>query len=419
MYFVLFQLFDRITVQYRYQKDRNQKEGESMKGIGKLCASLLCLAMVSVGCAGTGAGDSDQSKNPAETAAESVSKTDPKMTSEPESVDEGKEILSRNPQDEVTFTFDYDPSDYLKLDGDYRQIVFSAEDLEVSEDAVQNQVDSLLAEHAELEEVTDRGALAGDTLQIDFTGTMDEQVIYDEKDYQMELGYEGLLPGFEEQLEGAMAGDEISMDLEYPEDYGDEMLNGRTVHFDVTVHKVYLSVVPDYTDEFVKKYAGYDTTAAYEAALKEILADSAKTDAVALWLDEHAVMESCPDSLKEKCEQRMLDFLELWAEYEGTDMEGLLKEMGYDSEEDLLAAEDNANSILADERDTLAYEYVAAKEELKSTVKDYVDFMEKYALDQGYVDAGELLDYYSEEEMRMIYMKKMVTDRIMQYAEAE
>lgn len=379
-----------------------------MKKIGKWCAVLLCLVMLFSGCAQSEK-SSDSTENSGNSSKESAGQT-------AETPDAGKEILTQDPQDEIIFTSDYDPSDYLKLDSDYRSIVFSKEDLTVSEDQVQNQVDSLLTEHAELEEVTDRGAMAGDILQIDFTGTMDGQVIYDEQDYQLELGYAGLLPGFEDQLEGAGAGDEITMDLEYPEDYGDETLNGKTVHFDVLVHKVSLSVVPDYTDDFVKKFTEYDTIAEYEAAVKVILEDTARTDAVALWLDEHADMESCPDSLKERCEQRMVDYLELWAQQEGTDLEGLLKQINYASVEELLADEDNASAVRTDEKDILAYEYVVSRENIKSTVKDYVQYLEKYALDQGFKNADELLDYYSEEEMRMFYMKELVTDRIMKYA---
>lgn len=386
-----------------------------MKRIGKLCALLLCFAVVSGGCAQSGenrpadSGQMDSSDNSVETEAESDSA----------SVDEEKQILKQNPQDEVIFTFDYDPSEYLKMDEDYRNIVLKAEDLEISEDEVQNHVDSLLTEYTVLEEVTDRGALAGDTLQVDFTGTLDGEVIYDEKDYQLELGTSGLIPGFEDQLEGARAGDEIKMDMEYPEDYGDEMLNGKTVHFDVTVYKVYLSVVPDYTDDFVKEHTEYDTTADYEAAIRSILEDSARLDAVAVWLDEHAVMERCPEELKEQCEQRMVDFLEQYAEYEGTSLEELLKKMDYASVEELLADEDNAASVEADEKDILINEYVVSRENLKSTVKEYVEYMEKYAGEQGYADADELLDYYSEEEMRLLYMKQLVSDCVLKYAVIE
>ena len=415
VYFVLFQLFSgsgKPRENGRVIFADSSKEAD-MKTVGKLCAALLCLTMVFGGCTRSGSADPDQTAHPEQTALadEGSSPAAAKETAEA-----GKEILTQDPQQEITFTFDYDPADYVKLDEDYRNIVFSEKDLEVSDEEIQNQIDSLLTEHAELEKVTDRGALAGDTLRIDFTGTLDGRKIYEEKDFQLELGSSSIVPGFDEQLEGAMAGDQISMDLEYPEDYGDEAINGKTIHFDVTVHEVDLSVVSDYTDDFVKKYTGYDTIKAYEEATREILENSARSDAVALWLDEHSVMETCPDSLKKECQQSMLDYFRLIARYNGMDMAELLKTMNYDSEEALLADKDNADAVETSARDTLAWQYVAEKEHLQSTVRDDVDYLEKYAREQGYKDAYELLDYYTEEEMRTLYMKQLVADCILKYA---
>ncbi|MGN0292496.1 MAG: FKBP-type peptidyl-prolyl cis-trans isomerase [Lachnospiraceae bacterium] len=390
-----------------------------MKTIGKLCTVLLCLTVVFGGCARSGSEGSEQTAYSEQTACseQTVSAEEASsLASMEENIEAGKGVLTQDPEQEITFTFDYDPGDYVELDEDYRSIVFSEEDLKVSEEEIQNQIDSLLTEHAELEKVTDRGALAGDILKIDLSGILDGETIYDEKDFQLELGSEAVVPGFDEQLEGAMAGDQISLDLEYPEDYGDETLNGKTIHFDVTVHEVDLSVVPDYTDDFVKEYTGYDTIKAYEAAIKELLEDSARSDAVALWLDEHSTMKACPDSLKQECEQNMLEYFRLIARYNGMDMEELLEVMNYDSEEALLEDGDNAAAVEASARDILAYQYVAGKENLRSTVRDYVDYLENYAQEQGYEDAEELLDYYTEEEMRTLYMKQLVTDCILNYA---
>lgn len=391
----------------------SSKEAD-MKNIGKLCTVLLCLVMVSGGCAQSDADHSEQTASIEGTSSEMEGTSSETVSGDAAEAD--KEILTRDPQEEIVFTFDYNPADYVKLDEDYRSIVFPEEDLEVSDEEVQDQIDSLLTEYASYEKVTDRGALFGDILKIDFTGTLDGETIYDQEDFQLELGASAIVPGFDEQLEGAVAGDQITLDLEYPEDYGDELLNGKTVHFDVTVYEVELAVIPDYTDDFVKQYTGYDTTEEYEKATREILKDSAESDAVALWLDEHSSMEKCPASLKEECEQDMLDYFRLIARYNGMEMDELLEAMEYDSEEALLADEDNASAIEASARDTLAYEYVVAQENLKSTVGEYVAYLEKYAQEQGYKDADELLDYYSETEMRALYMKQLVTDCILSYA---
>lgn len=372
-----------------------------MKKIRKLCMLLICFTMVFGGC-------SQQQENPDKETKEAAngSKSDEKA------------ILNQNPDEVLAFTFDYDPADYLKMDEDYRSIRFSAKDLNVTEDDVQQTVDSLLLEHVKLEEAADREAMYGDTMDIDFIGTIDGKEIYNEEDYRLELGSAGLVSGFEEGLEGAREGDQITLDLEYPKDYGDEMLNGKKVHFEVKIRKVYLAVVPDYTDEFVAEYTEYDTIETYEASIRSDLEQAAKEDAVAIWMDEHTTLENCPDTLKKEYGQRMLDHFALIAQYYyDTDLAGLLKKMDYSSEEEFL--ESNEEDIVADIRKNLGYEYVVSKEKLQSTVRDYVEYMEEYAQVSGYQDAEQLLDYFTEKEIRQLYIKKLATDLILEHATVE
>lgn len=374
-----------------------------MRKIGKLCMLLLCFTMIFGGC-------SQQENSDNET--KEITETDTSLESSE------KAILNQDPDQDLTFTFDYDPSDYLKMEEDYGSIRFSADDLEITADDVQQSVDSLLLEYVELEEITDRGALYGDTLDIDFIGTIDGEEIYNEENYRLELGSAGMMAGFEDGLEDSRPGDQVVLDLEYPEDYGDEMLNGKTVHFEINVNKVYVSVVPDYTDEFVAKHTNYDTIKEYEASIKSDLEQAGKEDAVAIWMDEHTSLENCPETLIEEYGQRMLDHYELIAKYfYNTDLAALLEEMNYSSEEEFL--ESNKEDIVADIRKNMCYEYVISKENLQSTVGDYLEYMEEYAQLTGYNDADELLDYFTEEEIRQLYIKKLATDWILEHATVE
>lgn len=375
-----------------------------MRKIGKLCMLLICFAMIFGGCSQPQGNTDGETKETGETAA---------GTTGSESAE--KAILHQSPEEKLVFTFDYDPSSYLKMKGDYQSVVLAKANLNVTEDDIQQSVDALLLEHVKLEEVKDREAMTGDTLDIDFTGTLDGEEIYNEKNYRLELGSGGMVSGFEESLEGSKEGDQIKLDLEYPKDYGDELLNGKTVHFEVEVHKVYLPVVPDYTDEFVAKYTEYDTIEAYEASIQSDLEQAEKEDAIALWMDEHTTLENCPDSIKEEYGQRMLDHFEMLAKYfYDTDLDGLLKKMNYTSKEEFL--ESNEEDIEADIKKNLGYEYVVSKENLQSTVKDYVAYMDSYAQMTGYKDADELLDYFTEQEMRQLYIKKLATDWILEHA---
>lgn len=378
-----------------------------MKKIGKWCMLLICLSMVFGGCSQPKENTEGETKNNTEAVTQITGSESDK-----------KAILNRNPEEILEFTFHYDPSEYIKMDGDYQSMILSASDIAVSEEDVQQSVDSLLLEHVALEGEADREACYGDVLDIDFIGTIDGEEIFNEENYRLELGSAGMVSGFEEGLEGSMAGDQIILDLEYPEDYGDETLNGKTVHFEVNVHKVYLPVVPDYTDEFVAEYTEYDTIREYESSIKADLEQAAKEDAVAIWMDEHTTLENCPNSIKEEYGQRMLEHFEMLAKYYyDTDLAGLLETMDYSSEEEFL--ENNEEDIEADIKKNMSYEYVVGKENIRSTVKDYVEYMEDYAQTTGYSDADELLDYFTEEEMRQLYIKQLAMDWILEHATVE
>ena len=387
-------LFGKAEIRKDFKMKKNWK-------VFLLGISLLLLATA---CSG---------KSSKETARQTAGETNQAETTATDRSD--KAILEQDPKSRVTFSFDYDPQQYITFDTSYKDAAFQAEDLEVSQDQIQSEIDDLLTEHEKLEEIKDREAMDGDTLELDYTGTIDGETVYQEKNAKLELGQSGMVSGFDEGLEGSKAGDRITLDLEYPSDYGDESLNGKTVHFEITVHHVYMPVTPDYTDAFIRKYTEYESTDAYEAAVKEKLKQSAGEDAVALWVDTHAQMKDYPQALLKQYEQNLIDNLEMEAKYQyQTDLDTVIRKAGYASREEFL--KDSEDSIKAQIRDDMAYAYIAQKEQIQSTVGDYLSYMETFAQTNDIKDAGELLDVFTEKEMRRYYMKKLVSDWILSHA---
>jgi len=80
-------------------------------------------------------------------------------------------------------------------------------------------------------------------------------------DQLIELGSGRLVPGFEEQLKGAKAGDERTVTITFPDDYGAEELAGKEAHFDVTVKEVKRKDLPAVDDDFASDAAGFDSLA--------------------------------------------------------------------------------------------------------------------------------------------------------------
>lgn len=151
--------------------------------------------------------------------------------------------------------------------GEYKGLVLTG----VSQADVDAEIQAMLENMAELVEV-DRAAADGDTVNIDYVGLLNGEAFEGgtAQGADLELGSNSYIDGFEEGLIGVVAGDKRDLNLTFPENYGNEELNGQAVVFQVTVNAVKESRVPELTDEFVAEQApDYATVAEYKEALHE------------------------------------------------------------------------------------------------------------------------------------------------------
>jgi trigger factor len=143
--------------------------------------------------------------------------------------------------------------------GDYKGLEVPRREPEVGDDAISEEVDRLRERSAKLETV-DRPAARGDFVVMDFVGKVDDVAFAggEARDQMVELGSGRLIPGFEEQLEGAGAGQERKVEVTFPEDYQAEELAGKAAAFDVTVKEVKAKELPELDDTLAEE-AGFDT----------------------------------------------------------------------------------------------------------------------------------------------------------------
>lgn len=129
----------------------------------------------------------------------------------------------------------------------------------LNSDVTQADVDKMLEkmsrQHAVWKEVN-RPAKEGDKLLIDFVGRLEGKEFEggSAKDVDLELGSKMMIPGFEEGLLGAEKDKMRTLSLKFPEDYHAKEIAGKSVEFDVTVHKITAPELPEMNDEFVKKF---------------------------------------------------------------------------------------------------------------------------------------------------------------------
>ena len=154
--------------------------------------------------------------------------------------------------------------------GEYKGLVLTG----VSQEEVDAELTSLMEAYAELVEV-DRAAQEGDTVNINYVGLLNGEAFEggtddSEEGYNLELGSNSFIDGFEEGLIGAVAGEKRDLNLTFLENYGKEELNGQAVVFQVTVNAVQTELVPKLTDEFIaEKVPEYPSVEAYTNALRE------------------------------------------------------------------------------------------------------------------------------------------------------
>jgi trigger factor len=144
--------------------------------------------------------------------------------------------------------------------GTYTGLEVGRREPDVPDEIVDRELEGLRERLATLETV-DEAAGTGDFVLVDFTGTVDGEEFAGgtARDELLELGSERLVPGFEEQLEGARAGDERTVTITFPDDYGADELKGKTAEFAVTVKEVKRKDLPALDDDFAADSAGFDS----------------------------------------------------------------------------------------------------------------------------------------------------------------
>lgn len=138
--------------------------------------------------------------------------------------------------------------------GEYKDLVVKKQEREITDQDVEDRVKREQEAQAELVIKEDEAAVEGDTVVIDFEGFKDGEPFEGGKgeNHSLELGSGQFIPGFEEQLVGHKADEELKVKVTFPEDYQAEDLAGQEAVFNVKIHEVKAKELPELDDEFAK-----------------------------------------------------------------------------------------------------------------------------------------------------------------------
>ena len=312
-------------------------------------------------------------------------------------------------------------TDYVTLPDDYADITISADLGQVSDDDINDYIDSnVLSNFATTNEVKDRAAADGDTVNIDYVGRIDG-VAFDGGDTKgsgadLTLGSGTYIDNFEDQIVGHTPGETFDVTVTFPEDYGNEDLNGKEAVFETTLNYIKESVTPELTDDWVKENLGESMSLNSVDELKAfvkstMLYDNQASDVYTALHDKASYADELPQTALDYYRDVLLYRIYTNAQKYGTDMNTLLSSgmMGssYDSVDAYLA--DANDSIKSITHQALLMQAVAEKTGFKcDTATMSADFGRYY----GTTDPSQYVSAYGENYIKMNVLQSDVMQNL-------
>jgi trigger factor len=280
--------------------------------------------------------------------------------------------------------------------GEYKGLEVGRREPDVSDEAVGEELDRLRERSARLDTV-DRPAASGDFVVMDYLGTRDGEPFAggEGRDQMVELGSGRLVAGFEEQLEGASAGDERTVTVTFPEDYPAPELAGQEAQFAVTVKEVKAKELPALDDDLAAE-AGFDTLDELREDIRTRLseADTAQIDyefrEAALDSAVSAATVEVPEALVEARARELWESMLHSLSHQGINRETYLRIAGRDESEIIEQSKPDAEQALRREAVLAA---IIEAEGIEPTEEEILEAIEQAAADgRGRTSPKKLLE---------------------------
>lgn len=286
--------------------------------------------------------------------------------------------------------------------GEYKGLEAEKQDATVTDEQIQEQLDNIRNQQAKMV-VADKDAKLqkDDFAVIDFAGSIDGKPFDggEGKSYPLQIGSGNFIPGFEDQLIGHVAGDDVDVKVTFPEDYFVKELAGKEAVFKVHVHDIKRKELPELNDEFAKEASSYDTIEELKADLRKKMEEDATGRAIDTYnaaLIEQAVKNATvdiPEIMVDDRVEQMIQELAMNMESRGLKLDDYLKFSNKTLE--ALKEEYKANAA-ENVRADLVLEAIAKEENIQVTTEDMN--MEIFTMAQNFgADPKEVWNIIAKE----------------------
>ena len=298
--------------------------------------------------------------------------------------------------------------------GEYKGIEVTEKKYTVKADEVNAEIERMRDRNSRMVTVEDRAVVSGDTAVIDYEGFVDGVAFAGGKgeNHELVIGSNTFIPGFEDQIIGANTGDEIDVNVTFPEEYHAEELKGKAAVFKVKVNQIKFKALPELDDEFAKDVSEFDTLDALKKDIKSKL--SKQNEARAKGEMENEAIEKLVETLKgeipngmiESRTESLIQDFEMRLQQQGMPLDMYMKYTGLTIEAMKQQFKPQAEMAV---KSTLVLEKVAELEKIEVKDKDGVANFEEMA--KAYNMEVDKIKELLREEDKENFKKDLVIEK--------
>ena len=269
--------------------------------------------------------------------------------------------------------------DYVTLPEDFASVAIKRSDVEPTSEEVEEQISDLLSQYSSTERITDRAAADGDTVNINYVGSVNnvEFTGGSAENYDLTLGSGTFIDGFEDQIIGHKPGETFDVNVTFPDGYdastdadGNTVeLSGKEAVFCLTVNSISEPVTPELTDEWVDSTFGTSddvhTVEALRTYFSDALYDQNLEDAIMDSLLDNAAFKDLPSEVPGYYACMFLNYYYQLASYYSSDLDTIAQAQGYTDANAMLGASDTVITHLA--KQDLLYQAIAESQGIEPT----------------------------------------------------
>ena len=306
--------------------------------------------------------------------------------------------------------------------GKYKGIEVEKADVSVSDEEVDADLNQQRENASRTVTVEGRAVKDGDIAVIDFEGFVDGVAFEGGKgeNYSLTIGSHSFIDNFEEQLIGKNAGEEVEVNVTFPEEYQAAELAGKPVMFKVTVKEIKEKQLPELDDEFASEVSEFETLAEYKEDIRKKLgerkereAKAKKEDAVVAAIIEDAKME-LPEAMITTQQRQMVDDFAQRMQMQGLTMEQYYQFTGLNAEAMMNQVRPQAEQRI---KSRLVLEAVVAAENIAATEEDFENEIKRMA-DMYKMEADKVKEIMGENGKKQI-MDDLAVSKAAEFVVAE